>query len=146
MTKFSLSILVMLGFLTACHNTNVKNKPDNEQAILRKVVENTMGAYTIASEAMLPFIDGDIPGVKLTQKEKELIQAASATVYSNLDVLDTAIQHNQTLSEIAVESAVVQLKMLNTCWFQLKDNSHRTAVCKAIVNTQPTSNVKQGTK
>ena len=146
MTKFSLFILAMLGFLTACHNTNVKSKPDNEQAILRQVVENTMGAYTIAAEAMLPFVDGDIPGVKLTQQEKELIQAASATVYSNIDVLDTAIQHNQTLSEIAVESAVVQLKMLNTCWFQLKDNSHRTAVCKAIVNTQPISNVKKGTK
>ena len=146
MTKFSISILAMLCFLTACHNTNVRNNPNKQQVILRQVVENTMGAYTIAAEAMLPFIDGDIPGVTLTQKEKELIQAASATVYSNLDVLNTAIQHNQPLSDIAVESAVVQLKMLNTCWFQLKDNSHRTAVCKAIVNTQPTSNVKQGVK
>ena len=146
MTKFSLSILAFIGFLTACHNTNVKNKPDNEQAILRQVVENTMGAYTIADEAMIPCIDGDIPGVKLTLKEKELIQAASSTVYSNIDVLNTAVQTNQTLSEIAVESAVVQLKMLNTCWFQLKDNSHRTDVCKAIVNTQPISNTKQGEK
>ena len=146
MTKFSLYILAILGFLTACHNANIKTKTDNEQVILRQVVENTMGAYTIAAEAMIPFIDGDIPGVKLTLKEKELIQAASSTVYSNLDVLNTAIQKNQPLSEIAVESAVVQLKMLNTCWFQLKDNSHRTVVCNAIVNTHNTSNVKKGVK
>lgn len=142
MTRLKCLLLAGVLALGACTNSNTStNTKATEQELLKEVVVNSMGSYTIAAEAMLPFIDGDIPGVKLTLKEKELIQAASSTVYSNLDVLNVAIQNKQPLSEVAVESAVVQLKMLNACWFQLKNNSHNTVMCNAIIS--PTSNTTE---
>lgn len=85
---FGLLLCVLSFGLTACGDT--------PQAKLRQTVFDAASVYHVAATPMPDVMAGKVPGVWLTDEQKTLVKKSSRSVVSELTVLETAIQNNNT--------------------------------------------------
>ena len=123
--KASVIMLALLG-LTACAHK------ENTQEVLRQSVFNLETTYTIAAQSTVPFVTGQVPGVKITPQDKELINKASNTVYSEIQSLKESINEDKPLSVTLVDAVEVDLQSFVNCWVSVKDGQQPTS-CQLLL-------------
>lgn len=119
--QISLVCLAMLG-LTAC----AQEKHLTSQQILSQSVYNLEASYAVVAEATLPFIQGQVPGVTLTEQDKQLIHKANITVFNEITTLKDAVTAGKPLSVTLVDAAQTDLSSFVNCWVSIKTNPTQT--------------------
>lgn len=114
----TLKMLPVFGLLSlaAC------STGETQQQLLTQTVYNVESTYTIAGEATLPFLKGQVPGVKIDAQDKELIQKASATMFNEIQSLKNSINNKEPLSITAVNALQTDLNSFLSCWTRIKEN------------------------
>lgn len=111
-------ILPVFGLLTLAACTT----GETQQQLLTQTVYNVESTYTIAGEATLPFLKGQVPGVNIDAQDKELIKKASATIFDEIQSLKTSINNKEPLSITAVNALQTDLNSYLSCWTSIKEN------------------------
>ena len=114
----TLKILPVFGLLALAACTT----GETQQQLLTQTVYNVESTYTIAGEATLPFLKGQVPGVKIDAQDKELIQKASATMFNEIQSLKNSINNKEPLSITAVNALQTDLNSFLSCWTSIKEN------------------------
>lgn len=125
MFKKTLVTLISLLALSACA------QKESTQTILKQSVYNLETTYTIAAESAMPFVTGEIPGVKVSQADKDLMFRASNTVYSEIQSLKESIDKDEPLSITLVNAAETDLQSFVNCWTNIRSGKAPTA-CEII--------------
>ena len=119
MFKKTLLTLISLLALNACAPT------------LKQSVYNLETTYTIAAESAMPFVTGEIPGVKVSQADKDLMFRANNTVYSEIQSLKESIDKDEPLSITLVNAAETDLQSFVNCWTNIRSGKAPTP-CEII--------------
>lgn len=122
MLKF-LPIMAMIG-LSAC--TTGK---ESHQVLLRQMTTDLMETYTLVAQTTDPFLKGEVPGVKISQKNKDIIKKLNVQVYNEIESLVQSVNENRALKDAAVQAAEVDLKSFQACWLSIKNSDEPSGDC-----------------
>lgn len=125
MFKKTLVTIISILALSGCA------QKESTQTILKQSVYNLETTYTIVAESAMPFVTGEIPGVKVSQADKELMFRASNTLYSEIQSLKESIDKNEPLSITLVNAVEVDLQSFVNCWADIRSGKDPTA-CEII--------------
>ncbi|MGG6429376.1 hypothetical protein ACQ5TV_05265 [Acetobacter ghanensis] len=100
--------LAALCLLCSCAQT--------AQGKLRQAVYDTASAYHVLASPMPDVMAGHVPGVSLSDGQKELARKASQTVLNELAALEQATQNGSTLAETAVAALQADFASFSSCW------------------------------
>lgn len=135
-TKILVPIISVLA-LSAC------TQKENTQTMLKQSVYNLETTYTMMEENVMPFVTRQVPGVKVSQVDKQLIFKASNTVYNEIKSLKDSIDKNEPLSITLVNATIADLQSLINCWTDIHVERAPTA-CGVI--TQGENKIQGGDK
>lgn len=107
--------LAALCLLCSCAQT--------AQGKLRQAVYDTASAYHVLASPMPDVMAGHVPGVSLSDGQKELARKASQTVLNELAALEQATQNGSTLAETAVAALQADFASFSSCWAGLTAGS-----------------------
>ena len=123
MFKF-LPIIALIG-LAGC--TTGK---ESHQVLLRQMTTDLMETYTLVAQSTDPFVKGEVPGVKISQKNKDIIKILNVQVYNEIESLVQSVNENRTLTDAAVQAAETDLKSVQACWLSIKSSGEPSGDCK----------------
>lgn len=118
-----LCALATLGGLTACADTS--------QGKLRQAVYDVDSAYHVLAAPMPDVMAGNVPGIALTDTQKDIAKRASQTVFNEIQSLETSIENGKSVTQTAVSALQADLASFETCWAGLKTGTTPDA-CVAI--------------
>ncbi|MGX7346310.1 hypothetical protein ACWM9A_10500 [Acetobacter pasteurianus] len=121
--KKALLALGLLPLLAACGTT--------KQAKLNQAVFDVDSAYHVLANPMPDVMAGKVPGVVLTDTQKDIAKRASQTVFNEIQSLETSIENGNSITQTAVSALQTDLASFETCWAGLKTGTTPDA-CAAI--------------
>lgn len=117
--------LAALSFLGACAH-------ESKQEVLRQTILNADSSYQLASMALIPILEGKIPGVTLTESQKEQLKRVANLLGEELVNATNQIKAGQPLSEIVADTIKIGVNGYVQCLTQLKEKQGVTASCAKI--------------
>ena len=121
--KKAILALGLLPLLTAC--------ADTAQGKLRQVVYDVASAYHVLATPMPDVMAGRVPGITLTDTQKDIAKRASQTVFNEIQSLETSIEGDNNITQTAVSALQADFASFETCWTGLKTGTTPDA-CKAL--------------
>ncbi|ASC05606.1 hypothetical protein S101468_01348 [Acetobacter pasteurianus subsp. pasteurianus] len=115
--------LGLLPLLAACGAT--------PQAKLNQTVFDVDSGYHVLANPMPDVMAGKVPGVALTDTQKDIAKRASQTVFNEIQSLETSIESGKSLTQTAVGALQADFASFETCWAGLKTGTTPDA-CAAI--------------
>ncbi|MBQ1759459.1 MAG: hypothetical protein IIZ94_07240 [Prevotella sp.] len=103
---------------------------ESHQVLLRQMTTDLMETYTLAAQATDPFMKDEVPGVKISQKNKDIIKTLNVQVYNEIESLVQSVNENQTLTDASVQAAETALKNFQACWLSIKSSGEPSEECQ----------------
>ncbi|GBR55811.1 hypothetical protein AA18889_0335 [Acetobacter senegalensis DSM 18889] len=121
--KKALLALGLLPLLAACGTT--------KQAKLNQTVFDVDSAYHVLANPMPDVMAGKVPGMALTDTQKDIAKRASQTVFNEIQSLETSIEGGNSITQTAVSALQTDFASFETCWAGLKTGTTPDA-CAAL--------------
>ena len=121
--KKAILALGLLPLLAAC--------ADTKQGKLRQTVFDVDSAYHVLANPMPDVMAGKVPGIALTDTQKDIAKRASQTVFNEIQSLETSIEAGSSITQTAVSALQTDFASFETCWAGLKTGTTPDA-CAAI--------------
>lgn len=106
-----LACLTMLG---ACAH-------ETKQEVLRQTILNADSSYQLASMALIPILEGKIPGIQLTDTQKENLKHVANLLGEELVNATNQIKAGNPISEIVADTIKIGVNGYVKCLTQLKE-------------------------
>ncbi|WP_339077800.1 hypothetical protein QQM41_04265 [Acetobacter sp. AC2005] len=104
---------------------------DTAQGKLRQAVFDADSAYHALANPMPDVMAGKMPGVALTDTQKDIAKRASQSVFNEIQSLETSIEAGNSITETAVSALQTDFASFQTCWAGLKTGTTPDA-CAAL--------------
>ncbi|QHM91199.1 hypothetical protein [Acetobacter pasteurianus] len=104
--------LGLLPLLAACANT--------AQGKLHQAVYDVDSAYHVLANPMPDVMAGKVPGVALTDTQKDIAKRASQTLFNEISSLETSIEAGSSITQTAVSALQTDFASFEICWAGLK--------------------------
>ncbi|GBR47281.1 hypothetical protein CSR02_00725 [Acetobacter pomorum] len=115
--------LGLLPLLAACGST--------PQAKMNQTVFDVDSSYHVLAQPIPDAIKGNVPGITLTDTQKDIAKRASQSVFNEIASLENSIKDGNSITQTAVNALQTDFLSFETCWTGLKTGTTPDA-CAAI--------------